>query len=198
MSQPRAGRFRLRAIVTRRRATLAHMDLFKEHALTSRDLQIASGNVPIQRFSWQFRRWTLAEPKHTHGNKSYLDWRGSATFAEIALLSILKEHGFAGAVWRDNWREYRCFRDAMPPTKCNEPDAVREVCSRIRARLGIKDWSGCWDVLAWKESGVTFIECKKAKTSDHINPNQIRWLEAALKEGRTLEHFAICEWTVAP
>lgn len=164
------------------------MKLFNEY----QELKLSSGTVRVQKGSLQFRRWIGVPPKRTHGNKPYIEWEGSATFAEIALISVLKQHGFTGAVWRDNWRQ--CFRAAMPPAKCDEPDAVRELCSRIRARMHRDDWSGCWDVLAWNQNGVTFIECKKAKGSDRINPNQIRWLEAALQEGLTEDNFAICEW----
>lgn len=172
------------------------MTLFDSRALLPESIRLPSGRVvSIPKFGYTFRPWTSVRPKPTHNNKSYLEWEGKPTFAEIALISILKQDGYTGAVWRDNWAHYNCFRDAMPDAKCELPEPLRDVCSRIRARLGHYDWAGCWDVLAWNEKGVKFIECKKGKTSDALNDNQIRWLEAALQEGLTENTFAICEWT---
>lgn len=170
------------------------MTLFDKHALPPQELKLPSCTVKVQKFSWQFRRWTGAEPERTHGPKPYVEWEGQPTFAEIALISVLKQHGFTGAVWRDNWGAYRCFHDAMPPAKCEEPEAVREVCNRIRG-YNRGRWGGCWDVLAWNQDGVTFIECKHG--TDKITGGQIRWLDSGLKSGLSLDNFAICEWTFA-
>lgn len=166
------------------------MSLFTQCGLPPETLTLTFGPVRIQKFSWQFRQWRGDAPERTHGSKPVVESEGKAAFAEIAIIPILKQHGFEGAVWRDNWR--RCFRDNMPRAKCLTPEPVREIYEQIVTVNGGS--SGCWDVLAWNGASVAFIECKWR--TDRIKPSQKRWLESALKVGLRENNFAICEWVI--
>jgi hypothetical protein len=120
-----------------------------------------------------------------------VEWEGSPVFAELAIIPVLKEHGFDGAVWVDSYR--RCFRDAMPPAVCALPTQARAVYERIATINGGR--RGCWDILAWNREGVSFVE-RKRKGKDRMTLNQLKWLESALKAGLRLNNFAICEWEI--
>jgi len=143
-------------------------------------------------FQWRFRPWKGKPIQNTYGGKAVLDIEGMPVFAELAMTSVLKQHGFDGAAWVDSYRN--CFRNAMPPEKCDLPDHVLEVYSRIAEVNGTR--AGCWDVIAWNSDGVSFVECKR-KGKDRMRRSQFKWLESALKVDLTLSNFAICEWELA-
>jgi hypothetical protein len=172
--------------------------LFKKQAIEPPE-QMAVG---VQKFRLEFPLWKGEPIPRTHGSKPVIDHDGKGTFAELALISILRQNGFDGAVWVDNWQGCH-FRDATPTTVCDDmPNNVLEKYKRIVKRNGGR--GGCWDVMAWNNEGVAFVECKlkdcklnDRKYDDHISQNQIKWLESALNEGIPLERFAICEWTIA-
>jgi hypothetical protein len=103
------------------------------------------------------------------------------------------ETDYDQAVWVDNWRG-RHFRHAMP----SEPD--RHLLDKERKTYDLivqinGGCAGCWDVMAWNEHSLIFVECKKTgKGKDSIKPNQVDWLQSALDGGLRPENFAICEW----
>lgn len=61
------------------------------------------------------------------------------------------------------------------------------------AALNGGNFSGCWDVLAWKGDRIIFAESKRSKR-DKINKNQIRWLKVSLCYGLKPENFLVVEW----
>jgi len=153
-------------------------------------------SVSVRWFPWRFRKWAGAPVNEarswrvSHGLKPLIDSQGSPKFAELAVIEVLKKQGFDGAAWVDDWKE--CFRDAMPPAKCELPAEVKAVYDRIASLYG-KPWSGCWDVIAWNRDGISFVECKR-KGKDGMQPSQWKWRESALKAGVQPENFFILEW----
>jgi hypothetical protein len=162
---------------------------FKEHRLPPEEMELKSGPVEISKFSWRFRPWSGKAGTDTYGGKAVVDCNGFPVFAELAIISALKQHGFDGGVWVDSYR--KCFRNAMPPAVCKPPKQVVNLYETIATQNGKP--SGCWDVLAWNNEGVTFVECKRKKR-DRITENEANWLESALKVGIPLEKFIVCEW----
>jgi len=152
---------------------------------------LISGVVDVLKFSYRFRPWVGKPIGHTYGGKAVLDSNDSPAFAELALIPIMKQPGFDGALWVDSYR--KCFRDAMPPAKCELPPKVRLVYERIANING--GTRGCWDVVAWKGDELQFVECKR-KGRDRLTENEIRWLESPMHAGFSLVNFAICEWNV--
>jgi hypothetical protein len=149
----------------------------------------AAGQTEPHTFHWRFLEWRGEPIKDTYGGKAVIDSEGVPLFAELALIRVLKHHGFDGAVWADSFR--KCFRDAMPPLTCELRPHVREAYDRIAKLNGTR--AGCWDVIAWNRHGISFVECKR-KGRDRITANERQWLQSALDVGLRLDHFAICEW----
>ena len=54
-------------------------------------------------------------------------------------------------------------------------------------------YSGCWDVLGWKDDRIIFAESKRSK-KDSIRSTQISWLTAGLKHGLKKDNFLIVQW----
>lgn len=152
-----------------------------------------SGQTQPYTFHWRFREWKGPPIKDTYGGKAVIEGAGGPVFAELALIDVLKQHGFDGAAWVDSFRN--CFRDAMPPAKCSVPAKVQEVYERIKVINGKP--GGCWDLIAWNSEGVSFVECKR-KGRDRMTENELRWLRSAVEGGLPLGNFAICEWEFEP
>jgi hypothetical protein len=55
--------------------------------------------------------------------------------------------------------------------------------------------SGFFDLFIWQDEEVQFVELKRRK-KDKIQPQQVKWLEAALSCGIPLHSFLIVEWDV--
>lgn len=140
-------------------------------------------------FNCVFHEWSGRPIRDTYGGKAVLDCNGTAVFAEVAVLSMLKGSGFEGAVWVDSYR--RCFRDAMPPSTCSIPQHVAKIYERISAFNGTR--AGCWDVMAWNNGEVSFVECKR-RGKDRMTSNEWNWLESAIRAGLRIQDFSICEW----
>src|ERR1700680_1003403 len=162
-----------------------------KHSVASETLMLTSGAVEVSRWSWRFPSWAGVPPKDTYGGKAVVDCEGSPVFVELAMIHVLRDHGFDWAVWVDNYR--RRFRDAMPPAVCELPTHARVLYDRIATINGGR--RGCWDILAWNKEGVLFVECKR-RGKDRMTLNQRTWLESALKAGLHLDRFAICAWEI--
>jgi hypothetical protein len=139
-----------------------------------------------------FKEWRGEKPSDSYGGKAFIEWGGVPVFAEIAVVEMLKQQGYEGAVWVDTFR--RCFRNAMPPAKCDLPEQVRMIYDHIVSTNGRR--GGCWDVMAWNSEGVFFIECKR-RGRDRMRENGMRWFAAAQGAGIPADRFLVCEWDIA-
>jgi hypothetical protein len=54
-------------------------------------------------------------------------------------------------------------------------------------------YSGCWDVIGWKEGQIVFAESKRVK-KDSIRQTQVKWLSSAFEYGLTSENFLVVQW----
>ena len=54
---------------------------------------------------------------------------------------------------------------------------------------------GCWDVLAWRDGDVVFVESNR-RGKDRLNQNQYGWVDAGLRAGLPLTAFVIVEWDI--
>lgn len=135
--------------------------------------------------------WRGSPISDTYGGKAVLDCDGEPLFAELTVLRSLEKEGWSG-VWVDSFR--RKFRQALPPSQCDLPAGPKALFDRIATFNGTAQ--GCWDVFVWKPGEFIFAECKRCRR-DRIRKSQLRWLEAALACGLTLDDFVIFEWDVA-
>lgn len=119
-------------------------------------------------------------------NKVAVDLDGIALYPEFAVVRRLEEAGW-GAAWRKNWHGTAFWSDIG--TDVEVPVEVLGLFDRVASIAG----AGAWDILAWKDSQVLFIESKQYG-SDRLTANQLRWLETALAQAVPLESFAIYEY----
>lgn len=169
-------------------------------------LRLSSGmalSVPVARP--RFTPWNRAADVHTFGGKQLLRVDNEPQFAEVAILRLFEAEG-----WQGRWVE-TYGRPAMGPGlwrhwhpdgpraqehhAFNEPWVERRLQGIARANGGT--YSGCWDVVAWKEERLVFAESKKAK-HDRLRPTQLRWAEAALACGAAADDLLLVEWAALP
>jgi len=139
-----------------------------------------------------FDAWQGAQPADRYRGKALLDWGGSCTFAEIAILRIFQAAGWEGC-WVDTFsRKYRV--DYWGDDTVREiPVSKREILSAIQK--GADRRGGCFDVFCWQNDNVCFAEAKR-RGHDKIRDSQRAWLEGALNNRLTPERFLIVEWNV--
>ena len=131
---------------------------------------------------------TLPANFRTVPNKVAVDLDGVAVYPEFAIVRRLEAAGWEAA-WRKNWQGAAFWADIG--TLAHVPDPVLAVFDSVAKTAG----AGAWDILAWKDGRVLFIESKQSG-SDKLTLNQLRWLETALDAGIPIESFAVYEYQV--
>jgi hypothetical protein len=151
-------------------------------------LPISQRQVTVTAFQRREQRFLDALPANfrTIPNKVAVDLDGSAVYPEFAMIRRLEAAGW-GAAWRKNWHGTAFWSDIG--VTCEVPDEVLALFERVSDVAG----AGAWDILAWKEGQVLFIESKEYG-SDKLTANQLRWLETALDQGLSIDSFAIHEY----
>ncbi|QQR86654.1 MAG: hypothetical protein IPJ76_00070 [Flavobacteriales bacterium] len=149
----------------------------------------------------EFTKAIAAEDVHTFGGKDLVLVDDRAQFAEVAILRAFEAEGWEGR-WLETygkpamkpalWREWKLEGPAAQEHVSIEVPWVIERLHAIAVANG-NTYAGCWDVVAWKEGRLVFAESKKQK-KDRLRGTQLRWLEAALTCGMTVEDFLMVEW----
>lgn len=162
---------------------------------------IQGSTVSIPQTNLQFHSWNGIPLKNTFGNKPVLTVNGKPMFAELAIM-----HEFLKEGWEARWIE-TYGRGKMNPLFLNEwkddpyknqtnvpveNSTVAETLNGI-AKENKNSFSGCWDVLAWKNDEIIFVESKH-KGKDKVRQTQINWLSAALRYGLKPQNFLMVEW----
>ena len=161
---------------------------------SSESFTLSSGRViSIPKAEMVFEPWQGELLSDTYGNKQVLDYERRPMFAELVVLSMLKNDGWDG-VWVDSYRKQ--FREGMPRSAEGTrelPEGAAKFFSAVTAVTGFK---GCWDVFAWKGAGeFLFAECKR-KAKDEVRDTQLVWLETCLNHGLSEKNFLLVEWDV--
>jgi hypothetical protein len=155
------------------------------------ELTLPSGRlVSIPTYFHHFKRWQGTPIADSFGNKPVLDCNNAPLFAELAILRLLQASGWQG-VWIDTFR--RRFLQALPPDSCVLPKDAQSLLDRVNQ--GRKWPPGCFDVFAWKDDQLLFVEAKW-KGHDSFRDNGKAWLESALNSGLSLESFLVFEWSI--
>jgi len=148
-----------------------------------------------------FRRWKGLPISNTFGGKALVDFDGIPMFAELAITSLFKNSG-----WEARWIETYGAGATTPyhfsgwtDGKLNEQTVdtiqnknVLTVLNQVFCFNG-GTYSGCWDVVGWKNDQIIFAESKRTK-KDRFRITQYNWLSAALKSGLNPDNFLIVEW----
>lgn len=116
---------------------------------------------------------------------------GDSLFAELAIARLFVRSGW-NAYWRDGYRQ-RWVADgdlSRRSVSVPRPSLGASVIDAVQAARG--SLSGCWDVLAWTDERVAFVESKR-RGGDRLQETQGRWLDAALAVGVPREAFVVVE-----
>ncbi len=165
----------------------------------------ALGSLTIPERHTSFSKWTGTPLLNDFGHKGVVEFDGRPMFAELAIAEMLKREGYSVRwaetygrngklpIFLDEWDERGYAYQVDKPI---EETWVTNALASI-ANLNGGSYSGCWDVLAWKDGKLLFAESKRKKR-DRIKETQISWLNAAIAYGLTPENFLMVEWDYDP
>lgn len=150
-------------------------------------------------------RWTVRFPvcepnrlaegvvKKTYASKPLVAPFGQPLFGELAILRCLERDGWSG-VWVDTYHGAELFWRDMPhqssPVDLRQEPTSLEVYRAIVSAHGKR--GGFFDVFAWRDSDVLFVEYKGK--GDRANANELSWIEAALRDGITPSQLLFVEY----
>ena len=137
---------------------------------------------------------------HTFGNKPLVWVDGRAQFAEVAVLRLFEEEGWQGRwvetySYRKHPRLWREWNAAGPSAQAHVPIEEGWVNERLHAIAAVNgnSFSGCWDVVAWRNERLVFAESKKSG-KDKLRNTQLHWVESARRCGVGTEDLLVVEW----
>lgn len=150
-----------------------------------------------------FDKWIGQPVKETFGGKPIVSVNNKPMFAELAIMA-----GFTADGWQARWvetygkskKEPIClteWKDDKYKNQIHDPIPDKEVLDILAdiANQNAKSYSGCWDVLAWKNGTILFAESKRMK-KDSIRATQTNWLAAALQLGLSPNNFLVVQWNM--
>jgi hypothetical protein len=149
----------------------------------------------------QFKKWIGDTIANTFGGKPLIDYEGIPMFAELAIQRTAIKGG-----WNARWVETYASKGGTPYyfTEWSDLPLNQQVVTPLNdtyheellANIALKNnnsFSGCWDVLMWKEQRAVFMESKRFK-KDSVRNTQLNWLKAGLATGLRTDNFLIVQW----
>ncbi|MDD4761349.1 MAG: hypothetical protein PHU66_11155 [Bacteroidaceae bacterium] len=165
--------------------------------------EIEEEKYQIPKSNVSFEKWTGKPIRNNFGEKTLLNVDSKVSFAELAIVGLFVNEG-----WEARWvctygrgKQNPLFLKEWKDDnlKNQENSLIKEVwvmdLLNEVASLNGNFFSGCWDVVAWKDDEIVFAESKRKK-KDSIRQTQTNWLEAGLKSGLTEENFLVIEWNI--
>ncbi len=162
---------------------------------------IAGSTVDIPVVHKLFKEWQGPAITNTFGGKPLVDYQGVPMFAELAIQRLAVESG-----WQSRWVETYSMKSKAPYfftdwidaklgeqpldpiTDITQTDLLTQV-----AKLNDSSYYGCWDVIAWSDEKLLFLESKRSK-KDSIRSTQLAWVEAGMATGLSADNFLIVQW----
>lgn len=137
--------------------------------------------------------------------KILVNFDGKPMFAELAIRQILDNNGFdarwvatpsrlpENMLYLTDWVDKgKRFDDNQITVPLNY-ECQREMEHIKQIRGDGQTYKGCWDIVAWKNQKIHFIETKH-KGKDRPNKNQKSWYLAARKVNIPKENLLVVEW----
>ena len=163
---------------------------------------IAEQVIEIPKCIITFEKWSGKPLNETFGGKPIINFNNKPMFAELAIVEGFKMEG-----WESRWIEtygkskkapiyLSEWKDEKYKEQEDDPiieEKIIEILSQISLENGEFYFSGCWDVVAWKNEQIIFAESKRTK-KDSIRITQTKWLKSALKTGLKPENFLVVQW----
>lgn len=160
--------------------------------------------IEIPKCNLTFDRWKGDAIKETFGGKPIVSLNGKPMFAELAIMNHFISDGW-DARWIETYGKHTtpiCLTDWSDDKYKNQvhnpilSETVNNLLEMI-AKNNANSYSGCWDVIGWKDNRILFAESKRNRR-DKIRQTQNNWLTAALKSGMTIKDFLIVQWDFNP
>jgi hypothetical protein len=135
------------------------------------DVEVAKRSMEFSRSTPAFKVW----------GKPIIDVNHEKMCPETAVAKMFRDRG-----WEAVWISRNRYIGAFPPlTRCELSTKAEAELLKVRAN---RNFTGCWDVFAFKRGRVLFVECKG---NDSLIDSQGVWLADALGAGFTLENFLV-------
>ena len=168
---------------------------------SSESIAFEGDNISIPKISRRYRAWTGDPHEYDMRKGQAINFDGQPKFAELVTVKLAELSGW-DARWVQtygtpqadphlliDWQNDRVSNQQHAPIA----DAyVRNQLNNIVQENG--GYSGCWDVVLWRQQTILFIECKRSR-QDRMKANQIGWIHSAFRVGFHPEQFIVKEWT---
>jgi hypothetical protein len=164
---------------------------------------VDGNTIEIPKCIVTFDKWIGQPVKETFGGKPIVSVDNKPMFAELALMTHFIKDGWQ-ARWIETYgksnKEPIClieWKDDKYKNQIHSPIEDKEILNLLAkiAKQNAGSYSGCWDVLAWKNEMVIFAESKRKK-KDSIRTTQANWLRAGLKSGLNTNNFLVVQWDI--
>jgi hypothetical protein len=133
-------------------------------------------------------------------NKPVLKFGRRRTWAEFVVLGLLEQEGWSGR-WIKNWSGTSGpriqFCRAIGQSAAIRDAAAAAMFAALDEAAG-HPTGGIWDIFAWRGDDYLVIESKQHRSSDHLKPNQLAWLEACRRVGLPPDSFALVFYDAGP
>ena len=158
-------------------------------------------SITIPKCNTLFKKWNGTPVKESFGGKPIVCIDNKPMFAEIAILHLFIADGW-DARWVETYGRAKKapkfiaeWKDDKYKNQVDRPFSNNRILTMLDEIMqhNSNSYSGCWDVLGWKDEMLLFAEAKRSK-KDKMRSTQSNWLEAALDYGLKPENFLIVEW----
>lgn len=149
----------------------------------------------------RFDKWTGQPITETFGGKPLVTVDNKPMFAELAIMTHfaydgwdvrwVETYGKTKPIYLTEWKDDKYRNQIHRPFA---DDNIDTLLADI-AKLNSNSYSGCWDVVAYKDKNVVFAESKRTK-KDSIRATQTNWLAAGIRHGLQPDNFLIVQWDI--
>lgn len=147
----------------------------------------------------ELEKWDGKQIVNTFGNKPIVKFNNKPMFAELAIMNHFIKNG-----WEARWIEtygaikkpkiLSSWKDDKYQNQIEDPILNTDIINMLEGIAKYNNsFSGCWDVVVWKNKDIIFAELKHHK-KDKIRKTQINWLLSCLENGLKVNNFLVVEW----
>lgn len=162
---------------------------------------IDGNQVKIPKCIVTFDKWVGEPVKETFGGKPIVSFKNRPMFAEVAIMEKFIDEGWQ-AKWIETYGKSKTspihlseWKDEKYKNQVHDPITDVTILNLLSSisKQNDNNYSGCWDVLGWKNDRFIFAEAKRTK-KDSIRSTQTNWLAASLRYGLKTDNFLIVQW----
>ncbi|HRH66497.1 MAG TPA: hypothetical protein PLU53_09390 [Bacteroidia bacterium] len=147
----------------------------------------------------KFECWSGLPINETFGGKPLVCVDNHPIFAELAIRKYfeidgwdarwVETYGKVKPIYMSEWKDDKYKNQIHHPFSNNRID---NILANI-AKENSNSYSGCWDIVAFKDDRIIFAEAKRAN-KDRIRATQTKWLAAGIRCGLKTEDFLVVQW----